>query len=202
MIKKILFPLHLILFTPHYFLFKTDKNNLSLSQELEQWCKVLMINKGSMFKNFMWYIINLKEYRSLFYHRLGGKSIFLSWYSPGKNNLYISTKRDTIGVGLVIQHGHSTIIHSQGCGKNCQIWQNVTLGKAKTDVKGFSSLPTLGDNVKVCTGAIVLGDIFIGNNVTIAAGSIVVKSVPDNCVVAGNPAKIIRKDGQRVNIIL
>lgn len=51
-------------------------------------------------------------------------------------------------------------------------------------------------------GARILGDIIIGDNVTIAPNSVVFKNVPSNCVVAGNPAIIIKKDGQKVNIPL
>lgn len=50
----------------------------------------------------------------------------------------------------------------------------------------------IGDNCYVGTGAIILGPIIIGNNVTIAAGAVVTNDVPDNAVVAGNPARIIR----------
>ena len=58
--------------------------------------------------------------------------------------------------------------------------------------------PVVGDNVRICSGAIVLGGISIGNNVTIAAGAVVVKSVPDNAVVAGNPAKIVKLNGEKL----
>ena len=47
--------------------------------------------------------------------------------------------------------------------------------------------------------AIVVGDIKIGNNVTIGAGTVLTKSVPDNCVVCGNPARIVKENGVRVN---
>lgn len=52
---------------------------------------------------------------------------------------------------------------------------------------------TIGDNVWIGGSATICPGVTIGNNVVIGAGSVVVKDVPDNCVVAGNPAKIIRK---------
>lgn len=52
--------------------------------------------------------------------------------------------------------------------------------------------PILGDNVVVCCGAKVIGGITVGNNVMIGANAVVCKDVPDNCVVAGVPAKIIK----------
>lgn len=51
-------------------------------------------------------------------------------------------------------------------------------------------------------GSRILGDIIIGDNVIIAPNTVVFKNVPSNCVVAGNPAVIIKKDGQKVNIPL
>ena len=51
-------------------------------------------------------------------------------------------------------------------------------------------VPTIGDNVSIGANATIIGDITICNNVIIGAGSVVVKDVPDNCIVSGNPAKI------------
>ena len=74
-------------------------------------------------------------------------------------------------------------------GDNCQIWQGVTIGKSHSGIN--QPRPIIGNNVKICTNAIVLGGITIGDNVTIGAGAVVIKSVPDNCTVVGNPAKPI-----------
>ena len=60
----------------------------------------------------------------------------------------------------------------------------------------------VGDNVIIYCGAIVLGDIHIGNNSIIGAGAVVTKDIPANCVVVGNPAGIIKRDGKKVNIHL
>lgn len=70
-------------------------------------------------------------------------------------------------------------------GKNCIVFQQVTIGwnKEKT--------PVIGDGCVFCCGCKVLGGITIGDNVTIGAGAIVIRDIPDNAVVAGNPAKII-----------
>ena len=53
-------------------------------------------------------------------------------------------------------------------------------------------MPVIGDNVHISAGARILGPIRIGNNVIIGANAVVVKDVPDNCIVAGVPAKIIK----------
>lgn len=52
--------------------------------------------------------------------------------------------------------------------------------------------PVIGNNVTLGANVTIIGHVHIGNNVIVGAGSVVVKDVPDNCVVAGNPARIIK----------
>lgn len=82
--------------------------------------------------------------------------------------------------GIVISD--STII-----GKDCTIYQNVTLGKKDEHA------PTLGDNVTIYANAVVIGNVHIGDNAVIGAGSVVLKDVPAGEVWAGNPAHFIKK---------
>lgn len=98
----------------------------------------------------------------------------------------------TIGPGLYIQHGNSTGINAVSIGKNFWINQNCCIG---WQGKGH---PTIGDNVRVGVGAIVLGGITIGDNVNIGANAAIVKDVPSNCTVIGNPAYIVKRDGVKV----
>ena len=93
--------------------------------------------------------------------------------------------------GVVI--GETTII-----GDDVTLYQGVTLGGVSTS-KGKRH-PTLGNRIVVGAGAIVLGDIKIGDDVRIGAGSVVVKDVPDNCTVVGVPGRIVAKAGVRVDM--
>ncbi len=133
------------------------------------------------------------EFRSVFFYRVGTQSfssrLLLRMYPP-MTNLYLGMK--ACGPGLYIEHGFSTIVADVEIGENCWINQNVTVGR--TD----RGLPTIGNNVQIHAGALVLGPIRIGDHVTIGAGSVVTRSIPDHCVVAGNPARIIRQNGVRV----
>lgn len=85
------------------------------------------------------------------------------------------------GIGVVV-HGRTQI----GC--RVIIGQNVTIGRQLDP----ETVPTIGDNVYIGPGVRILGQIKIGNNVIIGANSVVIRDVPDNCMVAGIPAKVIR----------
>ena len=52
---------------------------------------------------------------------------------------------------------------------------------------------TIGDNVWICTGAIILPGVTIGNDSVIGAGSVVTKDIPPKSLAVGNPCKVIRK---------
>lgn len=59
---------------------------------------------------------------------------------------------------------------------------------------GHKGLPIIGDNVVIGTHAQIVGNVKIGNNSIVGAGAIVTHDVPDNVVVVGNPAKILRSN--------
>ncbi|QCT71199.1 serine acetyltransferase [Eubacterium sp. AM05-23] len=101
-----------------------------------------------------------------------------------------------IGTGTVFpHHALGIVIHQDAViGKNCIIEQNVTIGGRS----GFATLPKIGNNIMVGAGASIIGPVIIGDNVQIGAGAVVVHDIPDNCVVIGVPAKIIKKDGVKI----
>jgi serine acetyltransferase len=78
-----------------------------------------------------------------------------------------------IGPGCVIQHGHGTWLFAEKIGADFLCNQNVTVGWAK-------GKPIIGDNVRIHTGAVVVGPIKIGNNVRIGPNAVVNFDVPDN----------------------
>lgn len=129
-----------------------------------------------------------KYYRSLIYNRLGGASFFISWLWHADPTFYPVCSN--IGPGCYLAHPFSTILNAKSIGSDFTCRQCTTIGNKSEEYP--SDLPTIGNNVTIGANALVIGNIKIGNNVVIGAGSVVVKDVPDNTVVAGNPARIIK----------
>lgn len=98
-----------------------------------------------------------------------------------------------IGEGLFVGHYGTIVINGKvKIGKNCNIAHGVTIGQAnRGKLKGY---PTIGDNVWIGTGAVIVGNITLGSNVLIAPNSFVNTDVPDNSLVIGNPCQIVNKE--------
>ncbi|NJR39663.1 MAG: serine O-acetyltransferase [Leptolyngbyaceae cyanobacterium CSU_1_4] len=103
----------------------------------------------------------------------------------------------SIGQGVFIDHGMGVVIGETAIiGDYALIYQGVTLGG--TGKECGKRHPTLGENVVVGAGAKVLGNIQIGNNARIGAGSVVLRDVPADCTVVGIPGRIVYRAGERV----
>ena len=87
-------------------------------------------------------------------------------------------------------------------GSDVTLYQGVTLGGtgSRTDNAARKRHPTLCDGVFVGNNANILGDITIGENSRVGAGSVVLRDVPPNSTVVGVPAHIVYRNGQRVLI--
>ena len=107
-----------------------------------------------------------------------------------------------IGRGLFIDHGTGVVIgETAEIGSNCVMFHNVTLGG--TGKHRGKRHPTLKDNVYVGTGATLLGPITVGENAKVGANSFIrMRDVPAHCTAAGSPARIVKRDGKRVDELL
>ncbi len=96
-----------------------------------------------------------------------------------------------IGRRCFIDHGMGVVIgETTEIGDDVLLYQGVTLGGTGKE-KGKRH-PTIGNNVVIGTGAKILGNISIGNHTKIGAGSVVIRSVPDNSTVVGVPGRVTR----------
>jgi serine O-acetyltransferase len=105
----------------------------------------------------------------------------------------------TLGDGLFIDHGAGVVIgETAEVGQNVTMYQGVTLGG--TGKQTGKRHPTIGDNVVIGSGSLLLGSIEVGDNVRVGAGSVVVQSVPSNSTVVGNPGRPVIMEGAKVGI--
>lgn len=94
----------------------------------------------------------------------------------------------TIGDNFTVYHCFGIAINPKVViGDNCEMAHNTTIGSGRD-----GKCPQIGNNVIIYPSCQIVGDIEIGDNCVIGIGSIVVKNIPNNVVVAGNPARIIR----------
>ena len=148
------------------------------------------------------YLFFNASFRITFWFRIGSylarqKGIFFKLlyrivFLIHKHNQYLTGIQlpigTQIGEGLCFAHFSCIVINSTALiGKNCTIYHGVTIG----GVRGPK-----GDNVVISSGAKIIGKVRIGNNVMIGSGAIVVKDIPDNAVVVGNPGKVISYNGK------
>lgn len=98
-----------------------------------------------------------------------------------------------IGEGFYIGHYGTIVINGKAkVGKNCNIAHGVTIGQTNRGrLKGY---PTIGNNVWIGTGSVIVGNIKIGSNVLIAPNSFVNFDVPEHSLAIGNPAKVVNKE--------
>lgn len=105
-----------------------------------------------------------------------------------------------IGDGFYIIHSGNAVINS-----------NATIGENFTAVSSFNiggvfsgdkiGAPTIGDNVYLGTGVVILGDVNIGNNVLIGANSVVLSDIPSDSFAAGSPARVVNNTGSSGYIV-
>jgi serine O-acetyltransferase len=102
--------------------------------------------------------------------------------------IYYSTE---IGMGFLVQHGFGIVIGPRyKIGDNFSIYQGVTLGQKNQNCPDERIV--IGDNVSIFSGAVILGNINIGNNARIGANSVLLCNVEENSIYAGIPAKKVK----------
>jgi serine O-acetyltransferase len=105
-----------------------------------------------------------------------------------------------IGQRLFIDHGTGVVIgETAEVGDDVLLYQGVTLGG--TGNERGKRHPTIGNRVVIGTGSAILGNIKLGDDVKVGAGSVVVHSVPDGCTVVGIPARVVRGPAEAIGAL-
>lgn len=155
--------------------------------------------KDKLLSNESWYIFHfIRHLRYVEYYKEKGalyKILYLYHFLKLKRlsfKLHITIYPNTIAGGLKLYHvGDFTHVGSNcRIGRNCTILPGVVFGnKYENETIGET---IVGDNCYFGLGARIFGPLTIGNNVIVGANSVIIKDIPDNAIVAGAPAKIIR----------
>ena len=178
-----------------------SRNKQTINKDVERWAQCAQIRPigggNSFIINMMWLLLYIKEYRNVYYLRMGKKK-WLLMYLPPLSTLYICTKSENFGAGTYIQHGFATVITAEKVGENCWINQQVTIGYNDSKKYGYGR-PTIGNNVRVSAGAKVCGNIIVGDGSVIGVNAVVVKNVPTKSVIIPSPMIMIQEEGVRVN---
>ena len=168
----------------------SDRNRYRIG-ESQSWMMCYLLHPGFCFT--VWYRLaaHCREHR---YPRIISK--FLTWMvlrQSLKTGIQINPGAE-VGEGLYMPHYGGIVVNPEAViGKNCYLSHNVLIGKVHTGKR--KGVPVIGDDVFIGTGAVVLGNLTVGDNAAIGANSVVIDHVPENAFVAGSPARVIHYKG-------
>lgn len=153
---------------------------------LHDWEDNDYLGKHNFYTKLIISLLIEKDFRAVYYIRLNKASFILSkLLSPVECMMGQSTN---IAEGFRLIHGFGTVINGGvKIGKHCTCLHHVTIGAGK------GGCPTIGDDVYIGAGAIIIGKCKIGNHVKIGAGAVVVDDISDYSTVVGPKAEAIQK---------
>ncbi len=164
-----------------------------IDEDLDQWANIRRVAATDNEDLFLTLMLAFPEFRNLLYYRLRRLGSEADLVAKVAQRLWrpvatLDFSCEDIGSGLVISHGHGTILSAKRIGKNCWIHHEVTIG---WDYGGGQ--PTIGDGVFIGAGAKVLGDLTVGDGARIGANAVVIGDVPPRSTAVGVPARIKRR---------
>ena len=142
----------------------------------------------------IWALIFHKPAHALYKHNMKLLARMISQFARFCTGIEIHPGA-TIGRRCFIDHGMAVVIgETTEIGDDVTLYQGVTLGGTGKDTG--KRHPTIGNRVVVSSGARVLGPFTVGDDVKIGAGSIVLNAIPPGCTVVGIPGRIVRRYGE------
>ena len=151
-----------------------------------------VVRESFYVRKYLLVLRKLEYYTNVRTH-FGGGNLMRIYYTikwkrlSNKYGIYIHP--NTVGKGLYIPHFNGGIqLNCISMGDFCSVSSGVVVGnKGSQDNRAI-----IGNNVGLTIGCKVIGKVVLGNNVIVAPNSVVIKNIPDNAVVSGVPAKIIK----------
>lgn len=184
--EYIVFIMNYIRCIPHIVIFLIHKNKPIILRDLNRELELLDVHYSGI-RGLVYLLAFERAFRNIFYHRVTPWDFFLNIICPKLSTLLINCVN--IGEGMAISHGFASAIGAISIGRNFTAFQQVTVGAA-----GNRGTPIIGNDVTVYAGAVIVGNIKIGNNAIIGANCTVYKDVPDNSVVLPNSCKVMRRN--------
>ncbi|XXG39150.1 hypothetical protein AAC387_Pa01g0186 [Persea americana] len=148
--------------------------------------------------SYSWALLYLKGYHSLQSYRIahslwnqGRKILALALQSRISEVFAVDIHPAAkIGQGILLDHGTGVVIGETAViGNNVSLMQGVTLGGTGKEIGDRH--PKIGQGALIGASATILGNIKIDEGAMVAAGSLVLKSIPPHSMAAGNPAKVV-----------
>lgn len=179
-------------------------NNRKRLREVLETEKNIYLAKGSILEKILTQDVTLFIYRYVkllrkteYHHSLQGIShkFLYMLYRCRKNRLGIKLGIEiwdnTFDEGLTIYHAGNIVVNGMSrIGKNCKLHGSNCIGNNGKSL----AAPVIGDNVRLGVGAKVIGDIHIADDITIAAGAVVIDSCDiKGAILAGVPARVVKK---------
>ncbi len=179
-----------------WILYLKSSNKDLLSSDIDRWVRMIGISFKFNITKLVYLLAFHPSFRNIYYFRIPQipRIIRSVLFCKSDNSLYIADFMPNAfnsieGGGLFFYHPFGTRIRAKYIGQGCVFRHLTTIGTKA--INRPLDVPVILKNVDFGANVCCFGNIVIGNNVIIGAGAVVTKNIPDNAIVAGNPAKII-----------